>query len=281
MRWLFLLLLVINAGYVVWELKQEPPEPERTAALPKGVQRIVLLSELESARVEKLDVAQLSTGASAQEPVTMSSADDSTPPQQADDSKIQTEVAAPDAGAAIEETAAVAENQGVVPTEESVIKPVAGPAGDHCYTLGPFREMKTLRLVTRKIKDYVVEASFRSREEQEQTMFRVLLTPVGSKQEANALIKELVSKNVRDYFIISEGPSKNGISLGYFSNKGRAHRHANRVRKLGFDVNAEPVFKSYTIYWLDYRIKDGNEIPQQIFDDHLENSAQRLSRACS
>ncbi len=112
-------------------------------------------------------------------------------------------------------------------------------------------------------------------------MFRVLLKPVGSKQEANALIKELVSKNIRDYFIITVGPNKNGISLGYFSNKGRAHRHADRVRKLGFDVIAEPVFRTYTIYWLDYRIKTGNEIPRQVFDDHLDNSAQRLSRTCS
>ena len=112
-------------------------------------------------------------------------------------------------------------------------------------------------------------------------MFRVFIRPVGGKQEAKALIKELVSNNIRDYFIITEGPYKNGISLGYFSEKGRAYRLAARVRKLGFDAIAEPVFRSYTIYWLDYRIKAGNEIPQQIVDDHLENSAQRLSRDCS
>ena len=112
-------------------------------------------------------------------------------------------------------------------------------------------------------------------------MFRVFLKPVGSKQEANALIKQLVSKNIKDYFIITDGPNKNGISLGYFSNKRRAYGHADRVRKLGFDVVVEPVFRTYIIYWLDYRIKKGHEIPQQIFDDHLENSAQRLSRTCS
>ena len=141
--------------------------------------------------------------------------------------------------------------------------------------------MKTLRQVTREIKDYVVEASFRSREEQEQTMYRVFVRPVGSKQEAKALTRELVNKNIRDYFIITDGPNKNGISLGYFSDKGRAYRHADHVRELGFDATAEPVFRTYTIYWLDYRIKSGHEIPQQIFDDHLENSAQRLRRTCS
>ena len=112
-------------------------------------------------------------------------------------------------------------------------------------------------------------------------MFRVLLMPVASWKEAKALTRTLASKNIKDYFIITEGPSENAISLGYFSSKSRAYRHTDRVRKLGFDVFAEPVFSTYTIYWLDYRIKADHEIPQQIFDDHLEKSSQRLSRSCN
>lgn len=283
MRWLFLLLLVLNIGYVAWELKREHPQAALTAALPIGVERIELLRELESGTAEIEDIAQLAATTSAQQPVAEPAKDDSTQSQQAEAGQIQanqsqatpTQAAVPGDIGANEEAEVVAGNQGPARRPEDT------PAVDLCYTLGPFSEMKTLRLVTREIKDYVVEASFRSREEQEQTMFRVFLKPVGGKQEARALIKELVSKNIRDYFIITDGPNKNGISLGYFANKGRAHSHADRVRKLGFDVIAEPVFRTYTIYWLDYRIKTGNEIPPQIFNDHLENSAQWLSRTCS
>jgi cell division septation protein DedD len=284
MRWFFLLLLVFNIGYVAWELKRERPQHAYQAALPKGVQRIVLLRELKPGTAAKQDFTQLSNEAIAQEPAIKPSEDDSTPPQQAESSKTlaeEVEVSALGNIAAVEEHKAEAENQGAAPAEEPANRPVAKPAGDLCYTLGPFSEMKTLRIVTREIKDYVVEASFRSKEEQEQTMFRVLVRPVGSKQEARDLIKELVSKNIKDNFILTDGPNKNGISLGYFSNKGRAYRHAGRVRKLGFDAIAEPVFRTYTIYWLDYRIKAGNEFPQQIVDEHLENSAQRLSRDCT
>jgi len=284
MRWLFLLLLVLNVGYVAWELKREHPQPARTATLPVGVERIVLLRELESATTEKQDIAQLAITISAPETATKPAEDGSTQLQQAQAKRSQTTSAQAALQADVSadvEAMAVAEDQASARTSGPTVKPENTPAVDLCYTLGPFSEMETLRLVTREIKDYVVEASFRSREEQEQAMFRVFLRPVGSKHEANALIKELVSKNIRDYFIITDGPNKNGISLGYFSNKGRAHSHADRVRKHGFDVVVEPVFRTYTIYWLDYRIKTGNEIPQQIFDDHLENSAQRLSRACS
>ena len=277
MRWLFLLLVVLNVGYVTWELERERPEPGHTAALPTGVERIVLLRELESDTAEQQDVAQSSTTPGAQQADIKSPADDSMQPQQAEAVQTRTTPAqvavADDAGADVVTVAEKDSARSDTPEDT--------PEVDLCYTLGPFSEMQTLRLVTREIKDYVVEASFRSREEQEQTMFRVFLKPVGSKQEANALIKQLVSKNIKDYFIITDGPNKNGISLGYFSNKRRAYGHADRVRKLGFDVVVEPVFRTYIIYWLDYRIKKGHEIPQQIFDDHLENSAQRLSRTCS
>lgn len=286
MRWLFLLLLVLNIGYLAWELERERPKAVHTTALPAGVERIVLLHELEPGKAEKEDIAQPDTAPDTQQAHVKPSEDDSTQLQQADAGQVramptQAAVAA-DVSADIE---TMAENQGPAQPEAPADRPEVSseerPAVDLCYTLGPFSEMQTLRLVTREIKDYVVEASFRSREEQEQSMFRVFLKPVGSKQEAKALIKELVSNNIRDYFIITDGPNKNGISLGYFSSKRRAYSHADRVRKLGFDVIVEPVFRTYTIYWLDYRIKSGNKIPQQIFDDHLENSAQRLSRTCS
>jgi len=286
MRWLFLLLLLLNVGYVAWELERERPQHVRTTALPTGVERIVLLRELESGTAEKQDIAQSSTASGAKPADNTPSGDDSSQPplaeaEQAPAAPAQVAVAADvsaDVAAAAETQASASSG---VPADRPGVTPEDKPAVDLCYTLGPFREMQTLRLVTREIKDYVVEASFRSREEQEQTMFRVFVRPAGSKQEARALSKELVSKNIRDYFIITDGPNKNGISLGYFSNRGRAYNHADSVRKLGFDVTVEPVFRTYTIYWLDYRIKPGNEIPQQIFDDHLENSAQRLSRTCS
>jgi hypothetical protein len=289
MRWLFLLLLVLNVGYVAWELERERPKAVHTTALPTGVERIVLLHELESRQAEKGDIAQPATTPDTQQARIKPSEDDSTQPQQAEAGQTQAMPAQVAVAAHVSaDIETMAEGQGPArpgapadrPEVTSAATPEESSAVDLCYTLGPFSEMQTLRLVTREIKDYVVEASFRSREEQEQSMFRVFLKPVGSKQEAKALIKELVSNNIRDYFIITDGPNKNGISLGYFSSKRRAYGHADRVRKLGFDVIVEPVFRTYTIYWLDYRIRSGNEIPQQIFDDHLENSAQRLSRTC-
>jgi hypothetical protein len=301
MRWLFLLLLVLNVGYLAWELNREHAQSAVPNTLPRGVERIVLLRELEPANLLDEEIAQGRAQAQVvtagpaiadpvQAPVTEPAGKNTASLDQikAKKADMQTAEVASAEIPAVEDGVRAdrqADSEDVVsaamPAEKPVQAPVAKPKDDLCYTLGPFREMKTLRLVTRKIRDYVIDASFRSREEQEQTMFRVLLKPVGSKQEARALTRELASKNIKDYFIITEGPSKNAISLGYFKSKTRAHRHANRVRKLGFDVITEPVFNTYTIYWLDYRIKADHEIPQQIFDEHLDKSSQRLNRSCS
>lgn len=281
MRWLFLLLLLVNIGYVTWELNRELPQKALSPALPDGVERIALLSELETDPGQKPAARSPAAEQLSQDTAAVPATGDAAVQQRglAGSSQLPSETNA---------TATATRDVGVEDSEALVDKELAAavdaaetaPVVDLCYTLGPFSEMTTLRRVTRAIKDHVVEASFRSKEEQEQTMFRVYVRPVGSKQEAKALIKELVSKNIRDYFIISDGPNKNGISLGYFSSKDRAYRHADRVRQLGFDATAEPVFRSYTIYWLDYRIRSDSEIPQQIIDDYLEDSAQRLSRDC-
>jgi hypothetical protein len=277
MRWFFLILLAVNILYVTWELMRERPGASVAPALPSHVDRLALLSELESTAAPQASVDEA--------PTEVAEAMPEAPPagvaevwQQSDTSESAAAEITTLEGADLDEPEPiVAEPR----TETPVEVPADEPASDLCYTLGPFREMKTLRVVTREIKDYVVEASFRSRDEQEQSMFRVYLKPVGGKREAKALIKQLVSKNIRDYFIITDGPNKNGISLGYFSDKSRAQRHAQRVRKSGFDAVVEPVFRSYTIYWLDYRIKAGNQVPQTIFDQHLNSTTQRLSRSCS
>ena len=279
MRWFFLILLIVNILYVSWELKRERPVASVAPALPANVDRLVLLSELESTTASQANGAQAT--AEIAPPAKTAPEMDEVQPQSDTSETASAEVAAPDGADAAADDAIAVKAQPEAPVDEPTDLPVDEPARDLCYTLGPFREMKTLRVVTREIKDYVVEASFRSRDEQEQSMFRVYLKPVGGKREARALIKQLVSKNIRDYFIITDGPYKNGISLGYFSDKSRAERHAERVRKSGFDAVLEPVFRSYTIYWLDYRIKAGNEIPQTILDQHLNSTTQRLSRSCS
>ncbi|MBT8119565.1 MAG: SPOR domain-containing protein [Gammaproteobacteria bacterium] len=153
-----------------------------------------------------------------------------------------------------------------------------------CFTLGPFRDLDNLRGLTREIKSYVVEADFRGREEKEQTLYWVYVKPEKSRKKAIETGNRLKAKKIKDFYVIRDGEKVNGLSLGHFRNRSGAYGLAQKVQKLGFDVLVEPVFRSYTVYWLDYQLASGVSIPESIFDKYIKTSKKdkisRLARDC-
>ena len=245
MRWLFLFVLLVNVAYVSWELSQSKMEPVMPSA-STNAPTIELLSEIGQAT--KNPTQPVESVEVSQKPSTSGVV------KQAEPAKQQTPVTPP------------------VEVASDI---------DRCYTLGPFRELDNLREFTRAIKNYVVTASFRSREEQEQSLFWVYLEPAGGLEAARALGKRLESANIKDYYVINSGPQEKGVSLGHFKEKDRAHAHANRIKQLGFKPVVEPVFRTYTIYWLDYQVPAGKLIPRKVFAKYLAKNINRLDRSCS
>ncbi|MCK4704449.1 MAG: hypothetical protein KAT90_03120, partial [Gammaproteobacteria bacterium] len=70
----------------------------------------------------------------------------------------------------IDERESVSESEQAVKEESVAVK-------RNCFTLGPFRDLDKLRTVTRGIKEYVVDASYRIHQEKEQATFWVYLKP--------------------------------------------------------------------------------------------------------
>ena len=110
------------------------------------------------------------------------------------------------------------------------------------------------------------------------------MQPETSKRKAIATGKRLKEKKIKDFYLIREGEKIHGISLGHFRNKSGAYGLAKKVQKLGFDVQVEPVFKTYTVYWLDYQLASGASIPESIFDKQVKvgqkDKVSLLSRDC-
>lgn len=247
MRWLFLFVLLLNVLYVSWELSQSK-EDMTAANTGDNIPGIQLLSE---------------TGQATQNPTQK-------PVEVVATAPAQSRASAP----------AVKSKS---PTSQQASTPSASvtkPGADRCYTLGPFRELDNLREFTRAIKSYVTTASFRSREEKEQSMFWVFLEPSATIAEAKVLGKRLESKNIKDYYVISGGTQDKGVSLGHFKAKDLAYALAERVKGMDFKPVVEPVFRTYTIYWLDYEVPASKVIPQNIFNRHLSNKINRLDRSC-
>jgi hypothetical protein len=280
MRWLFLFVLASNLAYIIWQISL-PASDSYVAvqSLNNNVPPIVLLSELRNKDQPGLD-DQVAT---------------QTPRQSADIAADAPSVA-DQAGAEPVVAVALVEEKTpeIVPESESaneVPETVAGEAGPEksshsggCYTLGPFRDLDTLRSLTREIKSYVVAADFRGREEKEQPLYWVYIKPEKNIEKAMEVGERLKANKIKDFYIIREGEKNNGISLGYFRNKDRAFRLAKKATKLGFAVQADPVFKTYTVYWLDYELAEGVSIPEAIFDKYIRSGktdeVSRLGRDC-
>ncbi|MCK4842052.1 MAG: hypothetical protein KAT04_09245 [Methylococcales bacterium] len=290
MRWLFLIVLSLNLAYIAWQISL-PDEDSSISVQPlKNLQPIVLLSELAVPAVQQDKIVQ---SASKQQRAEETVAE---PTIVAEKTIEVEEVESVDASPA----EVVAENKpAAMPAKvkESDFEPPVVPVlakkalpapllpETSCYTLGPFRDLAKLRSFIRKIKSYVMEADFRSREEKEQSLFWVYLQPEKTYKKAVATGQRLKNKKIKDFYIIRDGEKLHGISLGHFRNKAGAYGLTKKVKNLGFNVHVEPVFKTYMVYWLDYQLARGVSVPESIFDEYTKlnkkGKISRLSRDCS
>jgi hypothetical protein len=299
MRWLFLFVLSLNLAYVAWELSLSSATTLSTVQPIKGVPAIVLLAELPQPGKSSPEHQGISIAADEESPresvaavlspgisSAKSSADDkskitagSEPDAEIIKTPVKTETIKPDL------TASTVLDQSGADRPKTDQSQAALIAAGGCYTLGPFRDLDELRILTRELKAYVVSADFRGREEKEQSLYWVNIKPAANREAALATGERLKQKKIRDYYVIREGENINGISLGYYRNKEGAEGLTRKVKKLGFDVVLEPVFKTYTVYWLDYQLAPGAKVPESIFNKYIDAAKKdkitRVLRECS
>ena len=297
MRWLFLIMLVLNLSYIAWEtlnaskkeaLVNVPPLPD--------VPTILLANEIDSAATLAVVPAEKDEPASTTSPENkIETGIEDVPLHVSPNNQLVKQELVPLASSTKEDKfesvsqvddeaqandKASADDKVQLSDKASADNKIQAKIPDACFTLGPFRELDTLRALMRNIKEYVEEVSFRSRDEKESSLFWVYLSPLENRAQAKKVGQALKAKKIKDFYIIRSGDKKNGISLGQFRNKNGAYRLAKKVKKLDFSVEVEPVFKTYTLYWLDYRLINGNTIPEALTAKYLTGKISRLSRSC-
>ncbi len=278
MRWLFLFLFLLNLAYVGWEISKSSSENYADVPALKNVKRILLLSELkQSAKLPEAKTSLVSN--THTESLAVQQTDFEKVAEKAAEQVVEKKATKNEP---IETESAKVESAKKTPIKTSAIN-LSQTA--KCFTLGPFRDLGKLRGFAREIKSYVVETDFRGREEREQSLYWVYIKPEKNQVKAIETGKRLKAKKIKDFYVIRDGEKINGLSLGYFKSKNGAYGLAKKVKNLGFGVIVEPVFKTYTLYWLDYQVVSGANIPESIFDKHIKqtkkNNISRLSRGCS
>ena len=303
MRWLFLFVLSLNLAYIGLEMSRPSSAGYEDVSALKNVQTIVLLSELKpQSGMEQVEESEkVADGESAEDlPVDSTTAEPvAAIAEQVVAVNIVPEQAVAELPEKAEEPEAASPTQAVsMPAKDAAEESVnavqeesARPAEKElqqsasCFTMGPFRDLAKLRGLTRDIKSYVVEADFRGREEKEPNLYWVYVKPEKNRTQAINTGKRLKAKKIKDFYVIRDGEKINGLSLGHFRSKKSAYRLAKKVRNLGFDVTVESVFRTYTIYWLDYQLAAGVTIPESVFEPYTRSTKKekvtRLRRDCA
>ncbi len=312
MRWLFLLMLVLNLSYIAWALTWTTSADHAVSQLT--VPTIHLLSEVQAGKKivanSKQRVKPVATeaeipveptvesGAEASDNLAQSNAQGSGQqalrPSYADKQTVSKVVVQQSmAKTKVEDK----QNNSAVDTAARVDKPdqakasvmqavsarqmVPSTVADQCYALGPFRDVKKLDGINQVIKPYVSIISSQKKKKKKRALYWVYIKPVVYRKQARKIAKRLKQKRIKDFYIIRAGVKKNGISLGRFKSQKRAESLLKKVKKRGFNVVIEPVYRTHTLYWLDYRLTADSNVPESLFEGVLSDKIQRIKHACS
>jgi len=275
MRWLFLFVLFLNLAYVGWQVSRSSADSYAGIQSLQDVKPIVLLSEMKSRAVDgKTEaVTKKPELAKSESPAVSESK------QQQNIEKIFKKETSKSKQIVVSET--IVEGKKVPSTNQALSE---SPL-NRCFEIGPFRVLDTLSGLTQELKPYVTTTSFRSSEKNGPTVYWVYIKPEQNRNKAIEVGKRLKAKKIKDFYVIRDGEKVNGLSLGHFRNKDGAYSLTKKVKNLGFNVQVEPVYKSYSLYWLDYQLAVDKKIPAPVFEKYMKSAQKekitRQSRDCA
>lgn len=250
MKYLVYLLLGLNLAYFVWYQAQpdQTPPALKVATLPPGIEPLVLLSE----RPPGDPATEL----------------ESTPGEA--ELLIETELS-PQADLQDDPQA-----DSVAPMEDSTEVPEAIEVVQVCHTIGPIKKRGEASRVRDQLSQQGYPVALRDGEIEAPTGYQVSL-PAMSSKKAREVVSALKSSGMNDYYV----GKRNHISLGIFSNKGKAQVRQNAVRQLGYDALLDVRYKTRKVYWIDIEENDPAQEPsegwKQIMAGYPEIQAQQVS----
>ena len=227
MRWIFIIMLLLNLAYFGWELDRQVRIDRENAGPPAistaGVQTLKLISE------------------SDVEPVTYT-------PVSAEDGPGIT------AGAATDTLFALPDNGLVTELPDFTIAGINDTGrGEFCYTFGPIEEEVLATGVEDWFTSRRAQTYMRYTDETGQ-LFWIYLAPSQDNNDAMSIIRDLQDQGINDYRVVSSGNLGNAISLGLYSGQSAVNQRLGELEQKGYKPVVVPYREGKRIYWIDVRL---------------------------
>lgn len=130
-----------------------------------------------------------------------------------------------------------------------------------CTRLGPFPSQADLRRAMTVLTPLTERIQFRETRTSKSRGFWVYLPAFGSRDQALGKARQLSSKGIRDYYVVTAGDQQNTISLGLFRDRANAENRRSELVALGFAAELRERRDDTPEYWLEYASR-----PDQPFD---------------
>ena len=155
--------------------------------------------------------------------------------------------------------------------------PLAAIKDLRCTTLGPFPTQSDLRRAMTVLTPLTERLQFRESRTLRSRGWWVYLPAFASREAALAAARQLSSKGVRDYYVVTAGDQENTISLGLFRDGENAVRRRDEIKAFGLDVQLNERTEDTPEYWLDYAVLSGQRFDwRDRVPDRLELTARDL-----
>lgn len=266
MKWFFILLLVINIIYLGWEMDRDAKFSRTSVSsaikVPAGTQELILLSEMEKlpdtrSRI-KLD-HELSMANFNSEPVL--------PVQLNPNTEKMIKSLLPETSNSTSDN----ESELMEETEDFSLQGLSADTSISaldktvCYRYGPIPNQGESELLSKWLNDRDITFKQRQTDEQGKQLFWVYLAPQESRAQAEAAMKDLKEKGIKDMRLIQEGDLLNAISLGLFSSQASVNRRLNEIKAKGYQSVVVPYSGGKKIHWFDVSIVQNSNYVNDLF----------------
>jgi hypothetical protein len=120
-----------------------------------------------------------------------------------------------------------------------------------CVAVGPFYDPADASKAAATFKQRGFEPSQRGEPGEIAEGFWVHVENIGTAAEEARLMRELQQAQLSDASPVQSADQTRHISVGIFSDQGRAERRASAVKRLGIDAQVSPRTRPGTVYWIE------------------------------
>lgn len=140
----------------------------------------------------------------------------------------------------------------------------AAPAAARCVSVGPFRELSQAATAAANLRAAGYDPMQRVAEGEIWVGYWVYIEHIPTEAEANEILADLRANGVSDSYVIPDSGGNNLVSLGVFSEIGRAGTRREQVRALGYEPTVTDRTRRGTVYWVDVLLDPGQTLDFEV-----------------